>query len=44
LQVLPSPDALPEGIYLVLTSRPVGDPDTPAFLASHVERLYGGGA
>jgi hypothetical protein len=42
LQVLPRPEALPEGIYLVLTSRPVGDPDTPAFLASHVERLYGG--
>jgi len=41
LQVLPRPDALPAGIYLVLTSRPVGEADTPAFLVSHVERLYG---
>jgi hypothetical protein len=42
LQVLPRPDALPAGIYLVLTSRQVGEADTPAFLISHVERLYGG--
>jgi hypothetical protein len=41
LQVLPRPDGLPAGIYLVLTSRPVGEADTPAFLVSHVERLYG---
>jgi hypothetical protein len=40
LQVLPRPEALPAGIYLVLTSRPVGDLDTPAFLATHVEPLY----
>jgi hypothetical protein len=41
LQVLPRPAELKEGLYLVLTSRPVGDADAPAFLASHVEALYG---
>jgi hypothetical protein len=41
LQVLPRPDALPAGIYLVLTARPAGETDTPAILVSHVERLYG---
>jgi hypothetical protein len=41
LQVLPQPEALPAGIYLVLTSRPVGEADTPGFLVSHVEHLYG---
>jgi hypothetical protein len=39
LQALPQADALPAGIYLVLTSQPVGKADTPAFLVSHVERL-----
>jgi hypothetical protein len=41
LQVLPRPQLLPEGIYLVLTSRPVDDADAPGFLATHVEALYG---
>ena len=41
LQVLPRPADLKEGIYLVLTSRPVDDADAPAFLAADVEALYG---
>lgn len=41
LCVLPRPADLPKGIYLVLTSRAVGDADAPGFLASHVEPLYG---
>jgi hypothetical protein len=41
LQVLPHPNELPRGIYLLLTSRPVGDVDAPGFLATHVEALYG---
>ena len=41
LQVLPRPGELTEGIYLVITSRPVGDADAPGFLATEVEALYG---
>jgi len=41
LQVLPAPSLLPAGIYLVLTSRPVGADDSPDFLKTHVEQLYG---
>jgi hypothetical protein len=41
LQVLPRPADLKEGIYLVLTSRPVGDADAPGFLTTDVETLYG---
>jgi hypothetical protein len=41
LQVLPGSELLPAGIYLVLTSRPVGDVEAPGFLATHVEPLYG---
>lgn len=41
LQVLPRSELLPAGIYLVLTSRPVGDVDAPGFLATDVEPLYG---
>jgi hypothetical protein len=42
LRVLPRPDDLTEGIYLLLTSRPVGDPDAPDFLKTLVETLYRG--
>ncbi|WP_354102072.1 MULTISPECIES: hypothetical protein [unclassified Bradyrhizobium] len=41
LQVLPQPSELPKGVYLLLTSRPVGDADAPNFLLTHVETLYG---
>lgn len=41
LQVLPHPNELPKGVYLLLTSRPVGDVDAPSFLSTHVEALYG---
>ena len=41
LRVLPRPADLTEGIYLVLTSRPLRDADAPAFLATDVEPLYG---
>jgi hypothetical protein len=41
LSVLPHPTEVEEGLYLLLTSRPVGDADAPGFLASHVEALYG---
>jgi hypothetical protein len=41
LQVLPHPNELPQGIYLLLTSRPVGDVDAPGFLTTHVQALYG---
>jgi hypothetical protein len=41
LRVLPRAEELEEGVYLVLTSRPVGDADAPGFLATDVEALYG---
>jgi hypothetical protein len=41
LRVLPRGEELEEGLYLVLTSRPVGAADAPGFLATDVEALYG---
>ncbi|WP_058558020.1 hypothetical protein [Thiohalocapsa sp. ML1] len=42
LQLLPSPNLLPDGLYLVLTSRPLDDPTAPAFLGTHIAPLYAG--
>jgi hypothetical protein len=42
LQLLPPPDLLPDGLYLVLTSRPLDDPTAPVFLGTHIAPLYRG--
>jgi hypothetical protein len=43
LDILPSEGALTDGLFLLLTSRPVGDADAPRFLRSHVLPLYPSG-
>lgn len=42
IRLLPPPSLLPAGLYLLLTSRPVGAVDAPRFLADHVAPLYAG--
>jgi len=42
LQVLPTADLLPAGLYLVLTSRPLDDPTSPTFLSERIAPLYAG--
>lgn len=44
LALLPRPELLPDGLYLVLTSRPAADPTSPAFLRRQVAALYPGTA
>ncbi|MCP4168355.1 MAG: hypothetical protein GY759_21020, partial [Chloroflexi bacterium] len=43
ITVLPSPEQLPAHLYLVLTSRPIGEDAAPHFLVSHVKSLYATG-
>lgn len=42
LSILPAPGALPEGLYLVMTSRPLDDPTSPGFLRERIAPLYAG--
>ena len=40
LQLLPPAAAVPDGIYLLLTSRPVDNQTAPAFLRDRIAPLY----
>lgn len=41
LQILPDDESVPDGIYLLLTSRPPDAEDAPPFLRQRVTALYG---
>ncbi|WP_040845588.1 hypothetical protein [Thiorhodococcus drewsii] len=41
LQILPPEGSVPEGLYLVLTSRPPDADDAPSFLRERIAALYG---
>jgi hypothetical protein len=43
IKVLPPPDRVPHHVYLLVTSRRLGEDGAPAFLQTHVAALYGDG-